>query len=64
MADRIAGAFAEFARTGNPNRPGSPTWLPFDTDRRATMFLNENMQLVNDPYRRERIARVDAARRS
>jgi para-nitrobenzyl esterase len=57
MAAQVAGAVTAFARNGNPNAPGLPTWVPFDTNRRATMFLNPEMRLINDPYREERLAR-------
>lgn len=57
MADMISAAVVAFARTGNPNRSGLPQWEPFNGDSRATMFLNPQMRLVNDPYREERLAR-------
>jgi len=57
MADMISAAVVAFARTGNPNRSGLPHWEPFNGDSRATMFLNPQMRLVNDPYREERLAR-------
>jgi para-nitrobenzyl esterase len=60
MADRISSAVTAFARTGNPNGRGLMQWDTFDTDRRATMFLNANPRLVEDPYRDERLARAAA----
>lgn len=59
MANRIAGAVVAFARNGTPNRHGLPQWEPFDTERRATMFLDQDMRQVEDPYREERLARAN-----
>lgn len=55
LADRMSGAWAAFARTGNPNHPGLPDWQPFSADRRATMIFNNECRAVNDPYRDERL---------
>lgn len=64
MADKVAAAVVNFARTGDPNGRGLARWDPFDAERRATMFLDPNMRLVLDPYRDERLARAqDTARR-
>ena len=58
MADKVSAAIVAFARTGNPNRVGLPQWDPFNSDSRATMFLDPDMRLVADPYREERLARM------
>jgi para-nitrobenzyl esterase len=55
MAELISAAVTTFARNGNPNRSGLPYWAPFDTESRATMFLNPQMKLISDPYRDERL---------
>jgi para-nitrobenzyl esterase len=59
LADKMSGAFAAFARTGNPNHKGIPQWEPFDTVKRATMIWNNECKAVNDPYREERLARAE-----
>src|SRR5579875_416784 len=63
LADKMSGAFAAFARTGNPNHKGIPKWEPFDTTRRATMIWNNECRAVNDPYREERLARAEVLRK-
>jgi len=59
LADKMSGAWAAFARSGNPNHKGIPNWQPFDESRRATMIFNNECRAVNDPYREERLARKD-----
>ncbi|HUI76341.1 MAG TPA: carboxylesterase/lipase family protein [Bryobacteraceae bacterium] len=59
LADRMSGAWAAFARSGNPNHKGIPNWLPFDEAKRATMIFNNECRAVNDPYREERLARKE-----
>jgi para-nitrobenzyl esterase len=56
LADRMSRAWVAFARTGNPNHKGLPTWEPFTADKRATMIFNNECRAVNDPYRDERLA--------
>jgi para-nitrobenzyl esterase len=58
IADRVSSAWTNFARTGDPNGPGVPKWEPFDSGRRATMFIDADMRQVEDPYREERLARL------
>jgi para-nitrobenzyl esterase len=50
IADKVSGAWAAFARTGNPNHPGIPHWAPFTTTQRETMVWNVEPRLVNDPH--------------
>lgn len=63
LADRMSTAWAAFARTGNPNHRGLPSWAPFDATRRATMVFNNECRAVDDPYREERMA-LSAVRQS
>ncbi len=53
LADKISGAWVAFARSGNPNHKGLPNWAPFDTTRRATMILDDECKLVDDPHGEE-----------
>ena len=57
LADKMSGAWAAFARSGNPNHKGIPKWEPFSEAQRATMIFNNECKAVNDPYRDERLAR-------
>ncbi len=56
LQDKMSGAWAAFARTGNPNHKGLPNWPVFKTDRRATMVFDNQCKVVNDPHGEERMA--------
>jgi para-nitrobenzyl esterase len=56
LEDKMNGAWAAFARTGNPNTKGLPNWPAFNTKERATMVFNNECQVVNDPAGEERAA--------
>jgi para-nitrobenzyl esterase len=60
LADKMSGAWAAFARTGNPNHKGIPKWAPFTLDRRTTMIWNNECRVADDPFREERLARIAA----
>ena len=48
LAKKMAAAWANFARTGNPSQPGMP-WSPFSPDRCPTMILDNVCRMVDDP---------------
>ena len=48
-------AWASFARSGNPSHDEIPAWPAYTLDTRATMFLDAQCKVVNDPFREERI---------
>ena len=54
LSKQIAGAWAAFAKTGNPNHKGLPAWPAFDAQKRATMLFNTPSRVVNDPNREQR----------
>jgi para-nitrobenzyl esterase len=56
LADKMSDAWIAFARTGSPATPKLPTWDAYDATRRATMVLNDESQLVDDPNRARRAA--------
>ena len=66
LADKMSRAWVAFARSGNPNHTGLPSWDPFSAEKRATMIFNNDCRAVNDPYREERLAvgAAQAARQS
>jgi para-nitrobenzyl esterase len=49
MADRLAGAWVAFARTGQPSHEGIPAWPAYDATTRATMIFNDDTRVENDP---------------
>jgi len=53
---QLAGAWAAFARHGNPGHSGIPSWPAYTLDQRATMVFNaENSHTENDPLRETRL---------
>jgi para-nitrobenzyl esterase len=55
LQDRMSAAWTAFARTGNPNAKGLvPEWPTFDTTQRATMVIDNDWKVVNDPNGDER----------
>jgi len=56
LQDKMSAAWTAFARTGNPNHKGLPNWPKFDSTKRATMILNNECKVVNDPNGEERKA--------
>jgi para-nitrobenzyl esterase len=48
LAKKMANAWANFARTGNPSQPGL-TWEPSDPEHNQTMVWDNNCRMVNDP---------------
>jgi para-nitrobenzyl esterase len=54
LGDRMAGAWVAFATTGNPSHALIPRWSAYDSARRATMVINDDWSLVNDPYGEEK----------
>jgi para-nitrobenzyl esterase len=50
LSRQIAGAWAAFARKGNPNHKGLPHWEPYSLEKRATMMFDvENTRVLYDP---------------
>ncbi len=48
LAKKMASAWANFARTGNPSQHGL-TWTQFDPDRCPTMVFDDVCRVVDDP---------------
>ncbi|GAB3726117.1 carboxylesterase/lipase family protein [Spirosoma lituiforme] len=51
LSEKMAGAFINFVKTGNPNGGGLPTWKPYTSQNGETMILDDSPSLVNDPDR-------------
>jgi para-nitrobenzyl esterase len=54
-AHNMSEMWATFARTGRPAAKGQPTWPAFDLKSRATMEIDAQCRVVNDPYGKERV---------
>jgi para-nitrobenzyl esterase len=48
LAKKMATAWANFARTGNPSQPGL-TWEPTDPETNKTMVFDNECRMVDDP---------------
>ncbi|MEO8597638.1 MAG: carboxylesterase family protein [Candidatus Solibacter sp.] len=48
LAKKMATAWANFARTGNPSQPGL-AWAPFEPEKGPTMLFDNVCKMVNDP---------------
>ena len=48
------GPFEPFARTGDPNVPGSPSWSPYDAKNRSTMIFDATLEIWSAPLDEER----------
>ena len=54
-ARNMSRAWAAFARTSNPSHDEIPKWPAYTLDTRATMFLDAECKVVNDPFKEERL---------
>ncbi len=54
IADPLHQSWIAFARAGKPAHDTIPAWDPYDVDRRATMRIDVEWQLEDDPYGEER----------
>jgi para-nitrobenzyl esterase len=59
-ARNMSRAWATFARTGNPSHDEIPSWPAYDLQTRATMFIDAQCRVVNDPWREERLVWGDS----
>ncbi|MGI9260210.1 MAG: carboxylesterase/lipase family protein [Gammaproteobacteria bacterium] len=62
LGHAMSAAWAAFARTGDPNHADMPTWPAFDPADYPTMMFGEDVRIMNDPNREERLALADLRR--
>ena len=55
LAGQVSSTWINFARTGDPNNGMIPTWPAYSKDKRATMLLDFDCRVENDPWREERL---------
>ena len=53
-AHNMSEMWSTFARTGHPGAKGQPAWPAYTTKNRATMEINSQCRVVDDPYGLER----------
>jgi para-nitrobenzyl esterase len=49
LAEKMSDCWIQFARTGDPNHPGIPQWLPFNSDSVPTMIFDDRPTLGLNP---------------
>jgi para-nitrobenzyl esterase len=49
LAAAMSGTWAAFARTGKPEHPAIAAWPAYDTATRATLMLDAECRIANDP---------------
>jgi para-nitrobenzyl esterase len=57
ICNAFASAWAEFAKTGDPNNSDLPEWPAFDADKRAVLVFDDELRVEND-YRGELIRQI------
>ena len=55
LAEKMALALTNFARTGDPNHEGIPHWPKYDIENGSVMIWNDTCEVRNDPDREARI---------
>lgn len=45
LASKMSHCWAEFARSGKPSAEGLPQWEPFEAEKRATMFFDNDCKM-------------------
>ena len=53
-ARNISEFWTTFARTGRPSAQRQPAWTAYTTERRATMLIEAECRVVDDPFGLER----------
>lgn len=56
LAAKLSSAWIEFAKTGKPSAEGLPEWSAYDAERHATLVINDDSAMVDDPTRERRLA--------
>jgi para-nitrobenzyl esterase len=56
LAATVSASWMAFARSGDPNVTGLPTWPAYSAARRDTMLINTESRVARDPEREARVA--------
>jgi len=49
VANELSSAWVAFAKTGDPNTPAIPSWPAYDAKTRATLIIDNETRVENDP---------------
>ncbi|MGB7217530.1 MAG: carboxylesterase family protein [Vicinamibacterales bacterium] len=60
LAQKMSDAWVAFARSGNPNHSGIPSWAPWNPTDWPTLVFGAETKAVNDPWGEERRAMAAA----
>jgi para-nitrobenzyl esterase len=58
LAGKVADAWINLARKGDPNHPGLPKWPAFNAEKGPVMIFDNKCEVRNDPDRAERMTVV------
>jgi para-nitrobenzyl esterase len=53
-AHNMSEMWSTFAKTGHPGAKGQPYWPTYTTEKRATMEIDAQCKVVDDPFALER----------
>ncbi|HKP60438.1 MAG TPA: carboxylesterase/lipase family protein [Polyangiales bacterium] len=56
LAAKVSSAWIAFATSGKPSAEGWPEWAPYDGARRATLVIDDESKMVDDPTSERRAA--------
>jgi para-nitrobenzyl esterase len=54
-AHNMSEMWSTFARTGRPAAKGQPTWPAYTREKRSTMEIDAECEVVDDPFPLERV---------
>jgi para-nitrobenzyl esterase len=59
LAAKLSSAWIAFATDGTPSAEGLPQWTAYSAEQRATLVINDESEMVDDPTRERRQAMQD-----
>jgi para-nitrobenzyl esterase len=59
LSEAMMDTWISFARDGNPNNGNIPQFPRYDSEKRATIIFDKEIEIVDDPYGDERAAWAD-----
>jgi para-nitrobenzyl esterase len=50
LSDKMVTYWSNFAKTGDPNSAGLPTWNPYSVEKNNLLEFNNEVKEITDPY--------------